>query len=44
MIRAGINDKVKMISMPVKRNTLMVRLENLADNHDLGESSKTQTV
>jgi hypothetical protein len=38
MIAAGIKDKVKMVSMPLKRNSLMVRLENLADNHDLGEN------
>jgi hypothetical protein len=38
MISAGIKENIKLVSMPLRRNTLMVRLENLADNHDLGES------
>lgn len=41
---AGIKDKVKMVSMPLSRNTISVRLENLADNQDLGETAKKQRV
>jgi hypothetical protein len=44
MVYAGIKDKVKMVAMPLKKNTLIVRLENLADNHDLGETASTHRV
>lgn len=30
--------------MPLDKDSLMIRLENLADIHDLGESSSTQKV
>jgi hypothetical protein len=44
MAYAGIKDKVKMVSLPVARNVITYRLENLADVHDLGENAKTQRV
>ena len=33
-----------MVSIPVARNVITFRLENLADVHDLGESAKTQRI
>lgn len=31
---AGINDTIKMVSLPLSLNTLVVRLENIADLYD----------
>jgi len=35
---AGIKNNVKMVSFPVDRNVITVRLENIADINDLGEN------
>lgn len=41
---AGVKGNVKMVTLPVARNVITVRLENIADVHDLGASPKKQRV
>lgn len=38
---AGINETVKMVSLPLSLNTLVIRLENIADLYDKDASSVT---
>jgi len=38
--KAGINGNVKMVSMPLARNKILVRLENLGDLYDGPEQTK----
>jgi hypothetical protein len=39
MENAGIKDKIKMVMMPLAKNSISVRLENTADQFDLGSSA-----
>jgi len=38
---AGINETVKMVSLPLSQNSLVIRLENIADLYDNDASTVT---
>jgi hypothetical protein len=42
MLNAGIHGRVKLVTVPMKQNKMLIRVQNLADNFD--DSAKTANV
>ena len=44
MEKAGVKAPVKMVSQPLAKNKIMIRLENVADLFDEGSKSQNVTL